>query len=137
VKVGAIIDAIAAIGAAVGACDASAMQGTLTYADVTKILPTARIPWSASHCYRRERVVIEPAAALPGDDVDGWTITGDPACLVHLGADLTRSQACTTLTHELGHLAGLGHSPNPRSIMYALPQTPRRCWRFIPRGGGR
>jgi len=34
---------------------------------------------------------------------------------------------CTILTHEFGHLAGLGHSDNPRSVMYPQPALYQPC----------
>jgi hypothetical protein len=37
---------------------------------------------------------------------------------------------CTLTVHEFGHLAGLGHSTDPRSIMYPIIRAPiRACTR--------
>lgn len=49
-------------------------------------------------------------------------------------------QVCRGLVHEYGHLAGLGHSPDPASVMHAplydIAQGSERCWRaFYDREG--
>lgn len=45
-------------------------------------------------------------------------------CWVAISADLTGYKLCTTLVHEFGHLAGVGHSDDPASIM--APVMPMR-----------
>jgi len=45
-------------------------------------------------------------------------------------ATLTRSEICKTTLHELGHLNGLQHSPDPRDVMYSPfrpTPVPRPC----------
>lgn len=43
---------------------------------------------------------------------------------------------CRVLVHEFGHLAGLGHSTDPRSVMYPITQdipiNSLACWRAFP-----
>jgi hypothetical protein len=43
---------------------------------------------------------------------------------------------CRVLMHEFGHLAGLGHSTNPHSVMYPItqdiPNNSLACWRAFP-----
>lgn len=62
-------------------------------------------------------------------DVAGWAWPGDPVIHLHRhllwlgGPDL-----CETILHEAGHVAGRGHSTNPRSIMYPS--------QFVIRGAG-
>jgi hypothetical protein len=34
---------------------------------------------------------------------------------------------CTTTLHEYGHVAGVGHTTNQRSIMYERPPFDKRC----------
>jgi len=45
----------------------------------------------------------------------------------------TPASLCTTIVHEWGHLAGRGHSTNPRSVLYSRQLQPYwRCrdrWR--------
>jgi matrixin len=98
---------------------------------IAELLPVARVPWKGSHCYGRERIVLEPRAVMP--DIDGWVASiGDPGCVVHLADDLSAARTCGVLTHELGHLAGVGHSQNPNSVMYPTSPMPRRCEQFLP-----
>ena len=60
-----------------------------------------------------------PVGDLASEDPAGWAWAGD--CTVRLNA--TQSwQAfepfCHTVLHEAGHAAGMGHSPNPQSVMF-------------------
>lgn len=47
---------------------------------------------------------------------------------VHFGAAAYRwPMFCTLTVHEFGHLAGLGHSTDPRSVMYPVIAAPIRA----------
>lgn len=100
----------------------------VTAALIALVLPLAQAPWQSSRCTGREQIVIDP----PGMKASwaGAANIADPSCLVWIAGDLTPREACTTLTHELGHLAGMKHSKHWWSVMYPIPATPRRCKRF-------
>jgi hypothetical protein len=65
-------------------------------------------------------------------------------CPVWIGPDLAaavydnRIDACSVIAHELGHLLGFPHDPDPGSVMYPLgPPLVYGCYRrFLPRGYG-
>jgi hypothetical protein len=65
----------------------------------------------------------ENSSILAGNFLD--TLGG---CYVWLNlqrsSSLTWSQVCKTTLHELGHLHGLQHSPDPNDVMYS-PFRPR------------
>ena len=69
----------------------------------------------------------------------GWAIPADmgaaahdpiAGCIVVLRSDwhFQPLEQCTVIMHEYGHLAGMPHSSNPRSVMYPSPNVPERCW---------
>jgi hypothetical protein len=55
-------------------------------------------------------------------------------CFLYIRAELAEPQffirTCALMRHEVGHLEGLGHSSNPRSIMAErISLLPSECWR--------
>jgi hypothetical protein len=71
------------------------------------------------------------AAVDPYRPPMAWTRPGD--CTLHLnGPWIARwgipwSDLCPSVLHEYGHLAGMQHSPNPRSVMYPVLHPDSRC----------
>jgi hypothetical protein len=63
--------------------------------------------------------VPEDAGAAAG--ASGWAWNGDCKIGVNAGNHYEFEELCTIVVHEGGHVAGLGHSPNRRSVMYAEP----------------
>lgn len=68
-----------------------------------------------------------------GREADGnLKVMGEalPGCALVLDASLADrpySEVCPVVLHEVGHLAGFGHSPNPASIMYFTAPLVRGC----------
>lgn len=64
----------------------------------------------------------------------------DPGpCWLYVSRDLAAPRmivrACAFMVHEVGHLRGLEHSTDPRSVMYPTlrPENiPALCWRALP-----
>jgi hypothetical protein len=55
-------------------------------------------------------------------------------CFLYIRAELANPtnfiRACAVIRHEVGHLEGFGHSPDPRNIMYPqITLLPSECWR--------
>jgi hypothetical protein len=82
------------------------------------------------------RSYFTPVCATPEVTVK-WTATDEPGwaaqafydpqhCELRLSPTLfptmTAEMQCNMVVHEYGHLAGLGHSPDPASIMFTAPQ---------------
>jgi matrixin len=73
--------------------------------------PEVTVTWAATD---------EPgwaAQALYNNDAGQCEIRLDPV----LFPTMTPEMQCNMVVHEYGHLAGLGHSPDPDSIMFAAP----------------
>jgi hypothetical protein len=65
-------------------------------------------------------------ASFRFDDVRRW----DCEVTVDVGQLRDREQRCAVAMHEFGHLFGLGHSTDPRSVMHSpLSVIPRGCRR--------
>lgn len=63
----------------------------------------------------------DPVREGAGEAVGGWAWAGD--CLIRIpnGSHYEFEELCTIVLHEAGHVAGVGHSHNPRSVMYPDP----------------
>lgn len=59
-------------------------------------------------------------------DQDGWLRHGEVIIATHdrSGAPLPAPTVHGTARHEVGHILGLGHSPNPTDVMYPESRTP-------------
>lgn len=59
-------------------------------------------------------------------DQDGWLRHGEVVIATHdrFGAALPAATVHGTARHEVGHILGLGHSPNPTDVMYPESRTP-------------
>jgi hypothetical protein len=59
-------------------------------------------------------------------DQDGWLRHGEVIIATHdrAGAPLPATTVHGTARHEVGHILGLGHSPNPTDVMFPESRTP-------------
>lgn len=81
-----------------------------------QIVPARSLPSSTGHAYGLATQAIRPTP-----------------CILFIDRRMVRPRAfawaCATMIHEVGHLRGLGHSPDPRSVMsVAWPPIPRCEW---------
>jgi hypothetical protein len=93
-------------------------------ARLARFLPIARAAWPGSPCAGREVVHVAGDDALraqasalagPGEALDG--MAAPETCDVWLASGLADDTFCTVLVHELGHLAGRGHTTAPGDVM--------------------
>jgi hypothetical protein len=94
------------------------------HARLQQFLPIARAAWPGSPCAGRETVHLAgdlvlraraPAVAGPGGELNGMA---QPAsCEVWLRSGMAARTFCAVLVHELGHLAGRGHTTTAGDIM--------------------
>lgn len=83
-------------------------------------LAVAQAVWSPT-CGQMRVAYENPANAGLPEAAAGWAWEGDCTIRLPLGASYEFEQLCTIVVHEAGHVAGRGHSSNPRSVMYAEP----------------
>ncbi len=90
-----------------------------------RFLPLARAAWPGSPCAGREVVHVDAAAALRAEapaiapearePLQGMA---EPAtCEAWVAGGLSALRFCAVLVHELGHLAGRGHTHEPGHVM--------------------
>jgi hypothetical protein len=94
-------------------------------ARLAMFLPVARAAWPGSPCAGRETVFLHADAELraeapiltgnPHDALDG--MASPSTCEAWLSSGLPAAKFCTVLVHELGHLAGRGHTDTPGDVM--------------------
>jgi Homeodomain-like domain-containing protein len=86
-------------------------------AKLAAYLPIARASWPGSPCQGREVVHLRADAELAADDaidhVDSYGRGIPDTCEVFLHSNLGALGFCSVLAHELGHLAGYGHTDDP------------------------
>lgn len=92
------------------------------------LLAKARGPWPNSPCAGRERITILPRNTklffdYPDSRVRAAAVASPSDCLVVVAPQAIThmnvySYWCLLLTHEFGHLAGYGHTSDPRDVMY-------------------
>jgi hypothetical protein len=89
-----------------------------------RFLPIARAAWPGSPCAGREDVhvagdaalrALTPAVAGPGESLNG--MAEPDTCEVWLASGMSTRTFCAVLVHELGHLAGRGHTATPGDVM--------------------
>src|SRR4051794_22125193 len=111
----------------------------LSAAQVRRAYEVATGHWHSTSCRGREQLHWATNAQLlvgggfdpgPGAVVMGEARLRDPRCVAYLNAAVSGwdpETLCVTLEHEFGHLKGLGHSPEPTSVMYPVNARAADC----------
>lgn len=99
---------------------------------ISDTLPTARAQWPNSPCAGVEQVTVGDATAAAGKDAWGaaWQ---DGSCRTIIDTRIINDpyKVCIVLTHELGHLAGLGRLDTGIMSPMAIDDYPP-CYPFHP-----
>lgn len=100
-------------------------------------IAVASAHWPQSPCRGREVVIgvtrRQVDEAQPGQEAGAYALL-DGSCTVMVAWEAWHGSLmrlrCRVLVHEFGHLAGLVHNSNPRSVMYgdALPDIAANSW---------
>ena len=101
----------------------------LTLALLLVLAAPARAGWKIDRALAVAQIVWHPACGQlrvsferpPADvaEAAGWAWSGDCTIRVNSqGSHRAFEPFCQTVLHEAGHVAGMGHSSNPRSVMY-------------------
>jgi hypothetical protein len=111
---------------ATAALSSSAQADVWTPAETTKAIAVADAHWPASPCHGREQITWIKTATTA--DFAGTAYPDECATTIAwnqvAAQDPSPAFLCTVLEHEFGHLAGLGHSPDPNNVMFAVLWKP-------------
>jgi len=92
--------------------------------------PAVRFGWRTARSLSIAQVVWHPTCGAltlrygdpiregAGDGAGGWAWKGDCVIRIPNGSHYEFEELCTIILHEAGHVAGMGHSADPRSVMY-------------------
>jgi hypothetical protein len=86
---------------------------------IDRSLTIAETVWHPS-CGKLELGYGDPVREGAADS-GGWAWTGNCTIRIPNGSNYEFEELCTIVLHEAGHVAGAGHSHNPKSVMYADP----------------
>jgi hypothetical protein len=81
-------------------------------------LQIAQAVWHPS-CGKLRLAFSDPTAIGVADEAGGWAWKDDCTIGVDSRKHWEFEQLCQIVLHEAGHVAGLGHSTNPHSVMRA------------------
>ena len=97
-------------------------------------LQLAQQHWGAVPCHGQAAVTWTPSADAQVNAMSSWANPVDPYadpnenvnCAITLNPAATWDwpKLCTVVTHEVGHLLGRQHSPDPADVMHAVYTTP-------------
>jgi hypothetical protein len=94
--------------------------------EIDRARAVAEVVWNHP-CGRTVPVTFQTAPIFPGlGTARGAALK--PACEIVLRSDMTEwNLLCPLVLHEMGHLAGMKHSDNLRSVMHDPPMYDERC----------
>lgn len=119
----ALLATVAALAAAApaGAATTPDFRPADSYLELGAVLPVARGLFPQSPCRDREMVAWQDGLLTwPGLPGVYTGLAWEPYCAVMLTRDLLHDTRalCVVVSHEFGHLAGLGHSDDPANLMH-------------------
>jgi hypothetical protein len=123
-RIAPLLVTLVAAGVAVPTTPATAQSPAADPGRLQRFLPIARAAWPGSPCAGRETVHLSGDAVLrsqavalagPGESLNG--MSAPATCEVWLAGEMPARTFCAVLVHELGHLAGRGHTTTPGDVM--------------------
>lgn len=84
---------------------------------INRSVAIAQVVWHPT-CGQLRLAYSEPVDGA--ESAGAWAWKGNCAIGVPVGTHYEFEELCTLVLHEAGHVAGMEHSANPRSVMYPV-----------------